>query len=247
MTFDFFFGVRDGGTTSKRYFEFFLDVQLSLARQALITGSVPQSHLRTSAIWVCPAPSELTWLPQSSSGEMANTFVDTRDTYILLKVFIYPCMPFYRYLGHWLTELWCSIRSNPHRNARLSCWRHIQPTLLDKNRTVRTDKEGSFSSKGPCLSYSVYRQNVWSVLICPHELESEPKFCLLIWFRFIFHSPVQQGHQQLSGKSDENKGGCQKLLSGFCPLRAICAIWTNNDIKRCLLYSMLRFILFLNI
>ena len=24
MTFDFFFGVRDGGTTSKRYFEFFL-------------------------------------------------------------------------------------------------------------------------------------------------------------------------------------------------------------------------------
>ena len=45
---------------------------------------------------------------------MADTFVDTRDlevieeafdqlatnTYILLKGFIYPCMPLYRYLGH---------------------------------------------------------------------------------------------------------------------------------------------------
>ena len=47
---------------------------------------------------------------------MAATFVDTRrdleevieeafdqlatNTYILLKGFIYPCMPLYRYLGH---------------------------------------------------------------------------------------------------------------------------------------------------
>ena len=30
------------------------------------------------ALRVCAAPSELTWLPQSSSVEMADTFVDTR-------------------------------------------------------------------------------------------------------------------------------------------------------------------------